>query len=61
EENADYLQNLGLAMRATKYTPVHELVALLLSEPGLAAQMRAAVSKHIHPDAAQRLCEIILS
>lgn len=61
EENADYLQNLGLAMRATRYTPVHELVALLLSEADLVSQMREAVTRHIHPDATQKLCDVILS
>jgi processive 1,2-diacylglycerol beta-glucosyltransferase len=61
EENADYLQNLGLAMRSTRYTPVHELVSLLLSNSVLADQMRDAVSRHISFDSTPRLCDFILS
>jgi processive 1,2-diacylglycerol beta-glucosyltransferase len=57
EQNAEFLINCNLAMRATDSMPVEELLNLMLATPALAESMRRAIDRYISPNATEHICD----
>jgi processive 1,2-diacylglycerol beta-glucosyltransferase len=61
DENADYLVNYGLAMRATRNISVAELINNLFTYPGLMERMHGAIEAFACTNATQKLSDFILN
>lgn len=59
EHNAEFLMNCGAAIRVTENFSVSEAVFYLFSKPERLALMERALELVAHPDAAERICDVL--